>query len=131
MMRRVPESSRIGWSFLPKAGDMDMDHLVAVLRTTAQGIPVGEVAPADDPSGGLLGQLTQRQRAVMALAASGLSAPQIAQRLGVSHDTARQDLSKAYRILIPEAEAGDDLRTRAILAYLKMVREDAWNELPT
>ena len=129
LARRVPPNLRIGWSFLPKSGDMNMDDLVAVLRTTAQGIAVGTVmTEPGEPEQSPLDSLTPRQRAVMALAATGLNAPQVAARLGVSHDSVRQDLSKAYKQLVPDATAGDDLRTRAILTYLQLVRDQAWDE---
>jgi len=131
LARRVPEESRIGWSFLPKTADLNIDDLVAVLRVTAQGIATG-AAPSspEEPAESILESLTPRQRAVMALAASGLSAPQVAKRLGVSHDSVRHDLSRAYKHLVPEAEPGDDLRTRAILAYLQAVRESEWDDTP-
>lgn len=129
LARRVPANLRIGWSFLPKTGDMNMDDLVAVLRTTAQGIAVGSViTESNEPHASPLESLTPRQRAVMALASTGLNAPQVAARLGVSHDSVRQDLSKAYKQLVPDAGPGDDLRTRAILTYLQLVRDQAWDE---
>lgn len=114
--RRVPKHLRIGWSFLPKSGDMNMDDLVSVLRTTAKGITVGGVfTEQHDAEQAALRSMTPRQRAVMALAATGLAAQEIAIRLGISHDSVRQDLSKAYEQLVPEPAPGDDLRTRAIL----------------
>lgn len=124
--RRVPESQRIGWAFVPKTGDMSTDELVAVLRNTAQGMVHGEF-DGDVTAPSILDGLTSRCRAVMALAASGLGAPQIAQRLGISADSVRQDLSKAYRVLVPDAQEGDDVRTRAVLAYLDLMREDEWD----
>lgn len=131
LARRVPEESRMGWSFLPKTADLDVDDLVAVLRVTARGIATGAShAASEEPPESILEALSARQRAVMALAASGLSAPQVAKRLGVSHDSVRHDLSRAYRHLVPDAEPGDDLRTRAILAYLQAVRESDWDDTP-
>lgn len=128
LARRVPEATRIGWSFLPKSGDMDIDDLVSVLRVTARGIAIGNMhEQVEDNNESPLDQLSPRQRAVMALAASGMSAPQVAKRLGVSHDSVRHDLSRAYKHLVPEAEPGDDLRTRAILTYLQAVRDSEWD----
>lgn len=128
LARRVPEATRIGWSFLPKSGDMDIDDLVSVLRVTARGIAIGNMhEQVEDNNESPLDLLSPRQRAVMALAASGMSAPQVAKRLGVSHDSVRHDLSRAYRHLVPEAEPGDDLRTRAILTYLQAVRDSEWD----
>lgn len=130
LARRVPEDARMGWSFLPKSGDMNIEDLVNVLRVTARGITTGSFT--QDPREGEaspLTDLTPRQRAVMALAASGLSAPQVAKRLGVSHDIVRHDLSRAYKHLVPDAEPGDDLRTRAILTYLHAVRDSEWDAI--
>lgn len=130
LTRRLPADARIGWSFLPKTGDMDMDALVSVLRQTAKGFATGH--PPEETAIGtesVLVSLTLRQRAVMGLAASGLSAPQVAKRLGVSHDSVRHDLSRAYKHLVPNAEPGDDLRTRAILVYLQAVRDSEWDAL--
>lgn len=125
--RRVPEDQRIGWAFLPKSGEMSTDELVAILRNTAQGMVRGGFdSPNSKPS--VLDQMTARCRAVIALAATGLSAPQIAQRLGMSADSVRQDLSRSYRILVPDAHSGDDIRTRAILAYLSLMREEEWDK---
>lgn len=125
--RRVPEEQRIGWAFLPKSGDMSTDELVGILRNTAQGMVRGDF-DISGASPSVLDQMTGRCRAVIALAATGLSAPQIAQRLGMSADSVRQDLSRSYRILVPDAHSGDDIRTRAILAYLSLMREDEWDK---
>jgi len=68
--------------------------------------------------------LTMRQRAVMGMTASGIKATEIARRLAVTQETVRQDLSKAYRVLVPEADQKVDLRIRAIFAYLELIRDD-------
>jgi two-component system response regulator DesR len=127
LARRVPEAQRMGWSFIPKTGDMRTEDLVAILRATARGISHDE---ADSAAGAgehsLLEQLSDRQRAIMALAATGLTAPEISARLGTSHDVVRKELSRSYRILVPDA-AGGDLRTLAVLAYLQLVRVSSWD----
>ncbi|MEY4136939.1 MAG: hypothetical protein RL205_1067, partial [Actinomycetota bacterium] len=79
-----------------------------------------------DSTADLLEALTPRQRAVMALAATGLSAPDISHRLAITQDSVRKDLSKAYRVLVPGDEGGD-LRTRAVLAYLRIMRDEEWD----
>lgn len=128
LARRVPEKQRIGWSFIPKSGEMETRELIEILRTTARGIahPNAEAHQGDEADD-LLEALTPRQRAVMALAATGLAAPDISQRLGITQDSVRKDLSKAYRVLVPGDEGGD-LRTRAVLAYLRIMRDQPWNE---
>lgn len=130
LSRRVPSSQAMGWSFVPKSGDMEIDDLVAIIRATAQGMSqdlAGSGGAVD--SSAIVDSLSSRQRAVMALAATGLTAPEIAKRLGLSPDAVRKDLSRTYRLLVPDGE-GSDLRTRAVLAYLALMREPAWDERP-
>lgn len=124
LSRRVPAEHRIGWSFIPKTADMRVDDLVSVLRAAAQGIYDDRAALAggEQSTVTVLDELTPRARAAMALAATGLSAPEIATRLGGSSDAIRKELSRAYRVLVPD-ESGGDLRTKAVLAYLRLVRE--------
>lgn len=128
LARRVPVDQRIGWTFIAKSGEMEIDELIEILRTTARGIahPNPEALQGDDTDD-LLAALTPRQRAVMALAATGLAAPDISQRLGITQDSVRKDLSKAYRVLVPGDEGGD-LRTRAVLAYLRIMRDQTWDD---
>lgn len=129
LARRVPQAQRMGWSFIPKTGDMRTEDLVSILRNTARGISHDETS--SDPGvveHSVLDELSTRQRAIMALAATGLTAPEIAVRLGASHDAVRKELSKTYRILVPESEGGD-MRTKAVLAYLQLVRDSSWDGL--
>ncbi len=122
--RVVPADALFGWSTLAKSGDMSIDEVVRVLRETALGLS-DVVAPELDGSGATeLEGLTMRQRAVMGMAAAGVKTPEIARRLRVSHDAVRQDLSRAYKVLVPDADPTDDLRTRAILTYLELIRDD-------
>mgnify|MGYP006283747983 CR=1 FL=1 len=122
-VRRLPPEEAIGWSFLPKSGDLRMEDLSAVLRDTARGVSSAPHGLDATPEAGPLALLSDRQRAIMSLTASGLSAVQVGQRLGVSHDTVRQELSRAYKVLVPEGAEGDDRRTLAVLAYLRLTRE--------
>lgn len=128
---RLPADDLMGWSFVPKTGDMRMDDLVEVLRSTALGMSSGmEGRGAGEGGAGAAGlaELSDRQRAAMALAAEGLNAPEIARRLGRSSDAVRQDLSRAYRVLVPEMVEGDDRRTRAVVVYLRLMRKESWDE---
>lgn len=125
--RRVPRAQRMGWSFVQKSGDMQISDLVDTLRATARGASIGATdSQAPTPGSSVLDAMTGRQRAVMGLAAAGLTAPQIAARLNLSADTVRQDLSKAYRVLVPDEAEGGDLRTQAVLAYVKLVEAEPW-----
>jgi two-component system, NarL family, response regulator DesR len=129
--RRVPVDLRIGWSFVPKTGDMNIQDLVAVIRSTAQGLSTDPPTSTDKAVTifDVLDELTPRQRAVMGLTASGLSAPQISKRLGISPDSVRQDLTKCYRALVPEAAEGEDRRTQAVVTYLRLVRDESWDSM--
>lgn len=128
--RRVPQSLSMGWSFIQKSGDMKIEELAEVLKLTAQGHSRDDAQAATaDPhvdAATVLNQLTPRQRAVMALVTTGLSAPEIAQRLGATQDSVRKDRSRAYRVLVPDG-AGKDVRTRAVLRYLELTKDESWD----
>ena len=121
--RSVPPEALIGWVTLPKSGELPIGELARTLKDAARGKTMTEVP--QDESGSPLEELTIRQRAVMGMAAAGVKTTEIARRLRISHDAVRQDLSRAYRILVPDADPdSDDLRTRAVLAYLELTRDD-------
>ena len=121
--RTVPPEALIGWVTLPKSGELPIEELVQTLRDAARGMTMTET-PSDEAASPLE-DLTIRQRAVMGMAASGVKTTEIARRLRISHDAVRQDLSRAYKILVPDADPdADDLRTRAVLAYLELTRDD-------
>lgn len=128
--RRVPEALSMGWSFIQKSGEMKVEELANVLKLTAAGHSRDDAeAATPDPSNDavtVLNQLTPRQRAVMALVTTGLSAPEIAQRLGATQESVRKDRSRAYRVLVPDA-AGGDLRTLAVLRYLELTKDESWD----
>ena len=122
--RTVPPEALIGWVTLAKSGELPIEELVQTLRDAARGMTMTE-APSDEVTASPLEDLTIRQRAVMGMAASGVKTTEIARRLRISHDAVRQDLSRAYKILVPDADPdADDLRTRAVLAYLELTRDD-------
>lgn len=116
--RRVPEMELIGWSTIAKSGQMRIDELCEVLTTTARGLS-SRNSDLPNSARGQLDDMTARQRTVMAMAATGLSTKEIARRLSSTEGSVRQDLSRAYRVLVPDSSDADDLRTRAVLAYLK------------
>jgi DNA-binding NarL/FixJ family response regulator len=106
---------------------MRVDELCAVLRSTAQGMSLRDAAPSADQVN-LVERLSPRQRSVMALAATGLSTKEIARRLDSTELAVRQDLSKAYKVLVPDATEMDDLRTRAVLTYLQLTQPQEWSQ---
>ncbi len=124
-LAQLPEEFQWGWSCIEKRADLEVEYLVDVLRATARGLnvvdPKMQIARASTESSPV-DRLSARQREVMALAASGLDAPAIAEALSLAAVTVRQDLSKAYAVLVPNPKAGTDLRTSAVLKYLKETR---------
>jgi DNA-binding NarL/FixJ family response regulator len=123
MVRRVPPELQMGWSFIPKSAEMDTAELEKIIQETAKGMS-HDLAGSDEigPTPDVISEFTSRQRAVIALASAGLTAPEISMRLGFSNDAVRKDLSAVYRLLIPDSDGGD-LRTKAVLAYLRIMRE--------
>ncbi len=112
----------MGWSYVEKKADLDSEYLSKVLKATASGLSV--VEPSIDEgrapvSVERLGRLTNRQRQIMSLAATGIDANLIAERVGLAAVTVRKDLSECYRILVPDAPAGTDLRTAAVVAWIE------------
>lgn len=121
----LSEDLRWGWSFLEKRGNIEIDRLVEVLRATAKGLNFVDPRMAHAralATGSPIEQLTARQRDVLALAATGLDATGIAEKLDVSAVTVRQELSKSYAVLVPNPKPGTDLRTTAVLRYLRETR---------
>jgi two-component system, NarL family, response regulator DesR len=121
----LPEDVQWGWSFLEKRSDLDVGELIEILRATARGLSVLDPAiqrarRAAEPS--VIDRLTHRQREILSLAATGLDASAIADQLGLAAVTVRQELSKAYAVLVPDAKRGTDLRTTAVLRYLSETR---------
>lgn len=117
----IPAKERHGWSFVQKSGKLDIGHFASVIEQTI----AGDVDFSVGGSGTLrhasaLEQLSRRQRQVMALAAAGYDAKAIAERLHMAHVSVRRELSQAYRVLVPDPEEGTDLRTVAVLEYMRL-----------
>ena len=120
--RRVPAEARFGWSTLPKTGEMAIEDIVTVVRATARG--TSSLQESHSVESSPLDQMSIRQRAIMGMVAAGIKTHEISRQLGVSHDVVRQDLAKSYRLLVPDAADTEEVRTRAILTYLEMIRDD-------
>jgi two-component system, NarL family, response regulator DesR len=119
---QLPDRYREGWSFIAKRSDLRLDRLTEILIATSRGLNIvdpeilaARVSAAADP----VASLTPRQREIMALASVGRDATAIATELNLAAGTVRQELSKAYALLVPNPTPGTDLRTSAVLAYLR------------
>lgn len=123
-LTNLPQKFGYGWSAIQKSASLSVDYLVQVLQATANGLnvsdPSTQVEIAEDAD--LASALNSRQRQVIGLAATGLDAPEIAKQLTLAPVTVRQELSKCYKILVPNPKPGTDLRTTAVLRYLRESR---------
>ena len=116
-------SDKESWSYFQKRADSDIDHLIEVLRVTAIG---RSVAVGDSDSTSLLNsesaatELSSREHLVLSMLATGIEPKSIAEKLDISFDSVRKDLSNAYSILVPNPEPGTDLRVTSILRYQQL-----------
>jgi DNA-binding NarL/FixJ family response regulator len=116
----VPPRERHGWSFIQKGSGTGAEAVVDALVSAVAGRTLIDATWDTQPAADVLARLTPRQREVMTLAAAGYDARAISQQLHLSHVSIRRELSHAYRVLVPDAPAGTDLRTAAVLAYLRL-----------
>lgn len=123
-LNSLPGALGYGWSAIQKSATLSVDYLVQVLQATAQGLNVTDPKSNADQSesDNLASKLTVRQREVIGLAATGLDAIEIAKQLSLAPVTVRQELSKSYKVLVPDPKPGTDLRTVAVLRYLRETR---------
>jgi DNA-binding NarL/FixJ family response regulator len=130
MVNRVPPAMRNGWSFLEKSGEMTSADYVKVLKETVLGKGnwedfVTEIQEGEDGRLDLYYELTSRQRSIISLLAQGISVQEIGSRLDLTYSYVRKELSRAYAVLLPDATENDDLKTRAILKYLQLVKTNS------
>lgn len=129
----LPSGVQQGWSVLDKGMEMDAEHFAHVVQSTARGLNI--VDPVSQRrqrarGAGVISQLSDRQRRILNLAASGLNGNAIADDLGLAAVTIRQELSRIYELLVPEPAPGLDLRTTAVVRYLRELQHtgDSLNE---
>ena len=127
MVNRVPKDMRSGWSFFEKSATMELHDYVDILKFTAAGKGNWEEVLRKDSDGkeseaSIFFSLSPRQRSIMSLTTQGKSAQDIASQLDLSYSYVRKELSRAYAVLLPNAVASDDLKTRAVLKYMELMR---------
>ena len=116
----LPPAQQRGWSVVAKGIDVDGVLLAETLASTARGLNVIDPAlPRGFGSSADHAQLTARQRRIMTLASQGMDGRAIAASVGLAAVTVRQELSRAYDVLVPDARDGVDLRTLAVLRFLR------------
>jgi DNA-binding NarL/FixJ family response regulator len=114
---------REAWSYFQKRADNNIDQLVSVLKSTSLGLGgfFGDVH--DDANSSEMPSninLSQRQHLVLSMLATGVEPKTIAQKLNMSFESVRKDLSNAYSALVPNPEPGMDLRVTSILRYQQL-----------
>lgn len=120
----LPNQFKYGWSAIQKSASLSIDNIVNSLEKTAKGLSVIDptISQLSSNQQNLSSKLSKRQHQVIALAATGLAASEIAKHLGLAAVSVRQELSKCYKVLIPDPRPGTDLRTAAVLKYLRDTR---------
>lgn len=127
MIRRVPSQMLSGWSFLQKSAMTSLQNYEVVIEASASGRgnweEVSKQSVDDlDSQASLFFKLTPRQRSILALASQSKSGREISEQLNLSYAHVRRELSRAYQVLLPNAQESDDLKTAAVLKYLELMK---------
>ena len=127
MVNRVPKAMRAGWSFFNKSADMEIEDYTEILISTSAGKGnweevLEEDVKSQESEASVFFALTPRQRSIMSLSVQSKSPQDIAEQLGLSYSYVRKELSRAYAVLLPNANQGDDLKTAAVLKYMELMR---------
>jgi DNA-binding NarL/FixJ family response regulator len=106
---------------------MQLDEYVSIIKETLSGKGnweevMGSDATNQESEASVFFSLTPRQRSIMALASEGANAQDISAQLDMSYAYVRKELSRAYKILLPNVDQTADLRTAAVLRYLELLR---------
>lgn len=115
----LPPDERPYWSYLLKTGISSRDELVGAIRTSTQhtlvDTRVRESASMEDVR---LELLSDRQREILALVASGMSNSAIAERLHMSTKSVEYHLTQVYAQLNLLGDASSNNRVQAAVRYL-------------
>jgi DNA-binding NarL/FixJ family response regulator len=127
MVNRVPASMREAWSFFDKSAEMKLTDYLKIIKDTSNGKGnwsevLRNQNDVKEIESSLFFSLTPRQRSILTLCTTGNSPQEIAKQLGISYSYVRKELSRAYAILLPDADQGSDLKTAAVLKYMELLR---------
>ena len=127
MVRRVPNSMLGGWSFLQKRAAAGLSEYIGAIQAAVKGKGnwpeiIDSTIGALETDASMFFRLTPRQRSIMALASKSKSAQDIASLLHLSYPHVRKELSRAYQVLLPDAQDSVDLKTAAVLKYIELMR---------
>jgi DNA-binding NarL/FixJ family response regulator len=118
---------REAWSFFDKSAEMKLTDYLKIIKDTAKGKGnwsevLRNENDVKETESSLFFSLTPRQRSILTLCTTGNSPQEIAKQLGISYSYVRKELSRAYAILLPDADQGSDLKTAAVLKYMELLR---------
>lgn len=118
----------MGWSTISKTGNLDALHIAEVLRATSLGFSLIEenADTANTNFRGSVDALSPKQIQIMGFLSQGFDANKVAGLLNLAPITIRSELTKIYRILVPDPTPGTDLRTTAVLRYLRSNAATVW-----
>lgn len=117
----------MGWSTIAKTAELDGKYISRVLVDSALGKSHNVKAEEASPSSAeYFRQLNPRQIKLMSLLCQGYDTGKTSQELGLAPITVRAELTKIYKILVPDPEPGTDLRTTAVLRYLRSNPDLGW-----
>ena len=127
MVNRVPASMREAWSFFDKSAEMKLTDYLKIIKDTSNGKGnwsevLRNQNDVKETESSLFFSLTPRQRSILTLCTTGNSPQEIAKQLGISYSYVRKELSRAYAVLLPDADQGSDLKTAAVLKYMELLR---------
>lgn len=115
-------SGRIGYLLKDRVAAVD-EFIDAVRRVASGGTAIDPLVVtqllAQKRSRDVVGDLTNREKSVLALMAEGRSNDSIASRLGISHKTLETHIGTIYSKLGLEPTEGDHRRVLAVLSYLR------------
>ena len=125
LVAHLKEQKLESWSIVQKRADVNIAKLAEIVKLTAQGHSVleTETDERNERPASVVNSFAPRQREIMVHLASGADANFIAESLGLSPVTIRQELSKLYKLLVPSPAPGTDLRTSAVVRYLRETRD--------
>ena len=118
----------MGWSTIAKTADLDGQYISKVLVDSALGKShnVAAEKSTNSQAAEFVKKLNPRQIKLMSLLCQGYDTGKASEALGLAPITVRAELTKIYKILVPEPEPGTDLRTTAVLRYLRSNPDPGW-----
>ncbi len=124
-MLQLDRRDAAGWSYLSKTSALSAGSLVAALQASSTGRTVIDPALAsvrEPRAGSPLESLTERQREVLSLLASGMTNMAIAEQLGIASRSADNHVNAIYGALGLAATDQRNPRVQAALMFVEHSR---------